>query len=147
MLLLEVTAGQGTNLGHRFEQLGRVIERSRRSDRLGVCFDTCHALAAGYEFRDARSFRATFRRLEAAVGIERLRACHLNDSRFDLGSRRDRHEHIGEGKVGCEAFRLILRSRRFRGLPMVLETPKGEDGAEDRRNLAVLRGLVGRKRA
>jgi deoxyribonuclease-4 len=145
-VLLENTAGQGTNLGHRFEQLAWMIERSGAEDRLGVCFDTCHALAAGYDIRTARSFRETFSEFDRTVGCERLKAFHLNDSKFGPGSRRDRHEHIGKGLVGLEAFRLILNDRTFRRLPMVLETPKGEDLAEDRENLSVLRSLVGRKR-
>ena len=141
-VLLETSAGQGTNLGYRFEHLAWILDRSRAEDRLGVCFDTCHALASGYEFRDARSYRATFREFDRLIGVERLKSFHLNDSRHGLGSRKDRHQHIGRGEVGVEAFRLILNDRRFRNLPMVLETPKGPDLAEDRENLAVLRGLL-----
>ncbi len=141
-VLLETTAGQGTNLGHRFEHLGFVLERSRAGERLGVCFDTCHALAAGYEFCEPGSYETMWRDFDRAVGLERLRAFHLNDSKHGLGSRKDRHEHIGRGEVGREAFRLILNDRRFRDLPMVLETPKGPDLAEDRRNLAALRRLL-----
>jgi deoxyribonuclease-4 len=141
-VLLETTAGQGSNLGSRFEELAWVIGRSKCGERLGVCFDTCHALAAGYEFRDARSYRETFRLFDRVIGIDRLDAFHLNDSKTGIGSRRDRHEHIGHGEVGLEAFRLILNDRRFRALPMVLETPKGEDLAEDRVNLDVLRAMV-----
>ena len=111
---------------------------------LGACFDTCHALAAGYEFRDAVSYAETFARLDSTIGLSRLRAFHLNDSRGGLGSRVDRHAHIGRGEVGLEAFRLLLNDPRFRGLPMVLETEKGDDLAEDRENLAVLRSLVAR---
>ncbi len=144
--LLEVTAGQGTNLGHRFEQIAWVIEHAAVGDRLGVCFDTCHALAAGYEFRDAHSFRETFAAFESTIGLHRLKAFHLNDSKFGLGSRRDRHEHIGKGEVGLDAFRMILDDRRFRDLPMVLETPKGADLAEDRENLAVLHSLIAARR-
>ncbi len=116
---------------------------ARNADRLGVCFDTCHALAAGYEFREPRSYRAMWATFDRVIGLERLRAFHLNDSKRELGSRRDRHEHIGRGHVGLDAFRMVLADRRFRGLPMVLETPKDETLAEDRENLAVLRGLVG----
>jgi len=141
-VLLETTAGQGTNLGHRFDELGRVLDRVREADRVGVCFDTCHVLAAGYDFRDAASYRRTIGELDSAVGLERVKAFHLNDSRNGLGTRRDRHEHIGKGEVGLEGFRRILGDRRFRDVPMVLETPKGEDLAEDRENLSVLRGLV-----
>jgi deoxyribonuclease-4 len=146
-VLLENTAGQGTNLGRRFEEIGAIIESSAGADRLGMCFDTCHALAAGYPFDDARSYRETFARLDEGVGVERLRAFHLNDSKFELGSRRDRHEHIGDGHVGLDGFRRILADRRFRDLPMVLETPKGPDLADDRKNLAALRSLVGRRAA
>ena len=144
-VLLETTAGQGSNLGHRFEQLAWLIEHSGVGERLGVCFDTCHVLASGYDIRDPRGFRATLAEFDREIGLDRLRAFHLNDSKFGAGSRRDRHEHIGKGEVGLEAFRMIVNDARFRQLPMVLETPKGKDLAEDRSNLARLRALVGRK--
>jgi deoxyribonuclease-4 len=144
-VLLETTAGQGTSLGCRFEQLAWMIEHSGVEDRLGVCFDTCHVLAAGYDIRTPRRFRQAIAEFDRTVGLERLRAFHLNDSKLGPGSRRDRHEHIGKGEVGLDAFRLIVNDRRFRGLPMVLETPKGDDLAEDRENLSVLRSLVGRR--
>lgn len=142
MVLLEVTAGQGTNLGSRFEHLAWILEHARSTDRLAVCFDTCHALAAGYELRDERSFNATFAEFDRLIGLDRLLAFHLNDSKYGLGSRKDRHEHIGQGELGLAAFRFLLNDRRFAGLPMVLETPKGEDLAEDRENLSVLRSLI-----
>ena len=141
-ILLETTAGQGATLGHRFEHLAHVLDRSRAGERLGVCFDTCHSLAAGYEFRDRRSYRSTFSELDRTIGISRLLAFHLNDSKHPLGSCKDRHEHIGRGEVGLEAFRLILNDRRFRSVPMVLETPKGADLVEDRENMAVLRQML-----
>jgi deoxyribonuclease-4 len=143
-VVLEVTAGQGATLGSKFEEISAILDRSESTRRVGVCFDTCHALAAGYEFRDARSYRETFDAFDRVVGIDRLRVFHLNDSKGGLGSRLDRHEHIGRGQVGLEAFRLVLRDRRFRDLPMLLETPKGEDLAEDRENLAILRAMVER---
>jgi deoxyribonuclease-4 len=143
-VLLEITAGQGRCLGGTFEEIASVLDGVRCPSRLGACFDTCHALAAGYEFRDAVSYAETFARLDSTIGLSRLRAFHLNDSRGALGSRVDRHAHIGRGEVGLEAFRLLLNDPRFRGLPMVLETEKGDDLAEDRENLAVLRSLVGR---
>ncbi len=143
-VLLEVTAGQGASLGSSFEEIAWILGRASSGSRLGVCFDTCHALAAGYEFRDARSYRETFAAFDRTVGIARIRAFHLNDSKGGLGSRLDRHAHIGRGEIGLEAFRLILADRRFRGLPMVLETPKGQDLAEDRENLAILRAMVDR---
>jgi deoxyribonuclease-4 len=143
-ILLEITAGQGTNLGGRFEELASVVERARTGERIGICFDTCHALASGYEFRDAASYEETMASFDRTLGIERLRAFHLNDSRAALGSRIDRHAHIGHGKVGLEAFRLILNDPRFEDVGMVIETEKGEDLAEDRVNLAVLRSLRAR---
>lgn len=141
-IVLEITAGGGTSLGGRFEQLGFVLEKVRRPERIGICFDTCHALAAGYELRDAEAYRRTFDALERSVSVSRVRAFHLNDSRGRLGSRFDRHAAIGRGQLGLEAFRLILNDPRFEDLPMVIETEKGEDLAEDRENLGILRGLV-----
>jgi deoxyribonuclease-4 len=141
-LLLEITAGQGSSLGHRFEQLRWILERARTPERLGVCFDTCHALAAGYDLRSARAYHATFDELERILGLSWLRAFHLNDSRHGLGSRRDRHEHIGHGQLGLTAFRLLLQDPRWRDRPMLIETPKGKDLAADRRNLATLRRLA-----
>jgi deoxyribonuclease-4 len=143
-VLLENTAGQGTMLGARFEELGGILAAAKRSDRVGVCFDTCHALAAGYEFRTPASYAETMTALDRAVGLDKLHGFHLNDSKGDLGSQRDRHEHIGKGKVGLEAFRLILSDVRFRDIPMVLETEKGDDLAEDRVNLGVLRRMIAR---
>jgi deoxyribonuclease-4 len=145
-VLLETTAGQGTNLGHTFEQIGWILSHSGVEERLGVCFDTCHVLAAGYDIRDAASLRRTWKQFDEIIGLAHLKAFHLNDSKFGPGSRRDRHEHIGKGQAGIEPFRSIVNDRRFRELPMVLETPKGEDLAEDRENLSLLRSLVGSAR-
>jgi deoxyribonuclease-4 len=141
-ILLETTSGQGATLGHRFEHLARIMDRASSRERLGVCFDTCHSLAAGYEFRDRRSYRRTFSEIERTIGLSRLLAFHLNDSKHPIGSRKDRHEHIGRGEVGLEAFRMVLNDRRFRSVPMVLETPKGADLAEDVENLAILRQML-----
>lgn len=143
-VLLENTAGQGSCLGWRFEQLAELIRRVGEPDRLGICFDTCHAFAAGYPLADRRDFLATFREFDHVVGIERLAAMHLNDSKRELGSRVDRHEHIGQGKIGRDAFSHILRDKRFRDLPMYLETPKGEHEGEawDAINLRLLRELA-----
>lgn len=143
-VLLETTAGQGTSLGSRFEELGEILKAANHSERVGVCLDTCHLLAAGYEFRSAATYGETMAQLDRVVGLERLFGVHLNDSKGDLGCRRDRHEHIGKGKVGIEAFRLILADPRLRDVPMVLETEKGDDLAEDRVNLAVLRSVLTR---
>lgn len=141
-VLLETTAGQGATLGHRFEHLARLVTKSAYPERLGVCYDTCHTFAAGYDIRTPEAYAATFESFDRLIGIGRLRAVHLNDSRGALGSRLDRHEHIGKGKLGLEAFRLLLNDPRFRDLPMVLETPKGPEMEEDVENLSVLRSLM-----
>jgi deoxyribonuclease-4 len=141
-VLLENTAGQGTALGWRFEHLARLLELVERRERLGVCLDTCHLLAAGYDIRTADTYAATMNEFARVVGLEQLKAWHLNDSQKDLGSRVDRHTHIGEGCIGLEAFRLLVNDPRFVDLPMIIETPKGKDMAEDVENLARLRALV-----
>lgn len=141
-VLLETTAGQGHTLGYRFEQLAQIIAGVREPGWLGVCLDTCHAFAAGYELRTPEGYQETWRQFEATLGLERLKCVHLNDSKGCLGCRLDRHAHIGEGQLGLEPFRMLLNDPRFRSLPMVLETPKGPQMAEDVRNLAVLRSLI-----
>ncbi len=142
--LLETTAGQGTALGWRFEQLAAVFDRVKDPDRLGVCFDTCHVFAAGYELNTPKKYAATMNAFDRLVGLKRIKAFHLNDSRRECGSRVDRHEHIGRGAIGIRAFRLLLADERFPAVPMYLETPKGEDGGVDWdvRNLRVLRGML-----
>ena len=142
-ILLEITAGQGDGLGHTFEELAWLCGNAAPSERLGICFDTAHALAAGYEFRDAESYAAMWAEFDATIGRDRLHAIHLNDSKRDLGSRVDRHEQLGQGYVGLEAIRLLVNDPSLRHVPMVLETPKGPDLKEDIENLAILRGLVG----
>lgn len=141
-VLLETTAGQGTTLGYRFEHLARLMELVRQSERLCVCVDTCHLLAAGYDIRTPETYAATFDEFDRVIGVERIKALHLNDSQKDLGSRVDRHAHIGDGCIGIEGFRSVVNDARFAGLPMILETPKGEDLAEDIENLGKLRGLI-----
>jgi len=143
-ILLENTAGQGSALGGTLEELATILARAEDAPRLGVCLDTCHALAAGYELRNEASYGAFVTAVDRAVGLSRVKGFHLNDSKCDLGSRLDRHEHIGRGRLGLEPFRLLLNDRRFEDVPMVLETPKGDDLAEDRVNLEVLRSLVAR---
>ncbi len=144
-VLLETTAGQGTSLGHRFEQLAAILEQVEAAQRVGLCLDTCHLFAAGYDIRSPAGYRETMRRLAACGGPARVKAIHLNDSRQGLGSRVDRHAHIGEGCLGSAAFRLFLNDPRFRAVPMILETPKDADFvAADRRNLARLRRLLAR---
>lgn len=141
-VLLETTAGQGTTLGARFEELGEILKAANHPERAGICFDTCHVFAAGYDFRSASTYDETMTALDRSVGLDRLFGVHLNDSKGDLGSRRDRHEHIGKGKLGLEAFRLILADGRLRDVPMVLETEKGDDLDEDRVNLGTLRSVI-----
>lgn len=139
---LEITAGQGSNLGYRFEQIGNMIDATRESDRLRVCFDTEHAFAAGYDIRTRDGYERTFGEFDEAIGIKFLAAFHLNDSKKKFNSRVDRHEHIGKGFIGIDAFRMLVNDRRFWGLPMCLETPKGPDLKEDRENLELLRSLI-----
>jgi deoxyribonuclease-4 len=142
--LLETTAGQGSNLGWKFEHLATVLDGVRDPDRLGICFDTCHVFAAGYPMGTEKDFKATMRALNKTVGVKKIRAFHLNDSLKPLGSRIDRHAAIGRGEMGKEPFRFLLADRRFRKVPMYLETPKGEEkGVElDVINLRTLRKLI-----
>lgn len=144
LVLMETTAGQGDSLCYRFEHFAWIIENVERPERLGVCFDTCHVFAAGYDLRTAGAYRQTMQELAALVGLERVRVFHLNDSQGELGSRVDRHAHIGQGQMGLEPFRFLLNDPRFADRPMVLETPKGPDMEKDRHNLAVLRTLLPR---
>jgi deoxyribonuclease IV len=130
-ILLETTAGQGSTLGWRFEHLAAILDGVKDDSRLGVCFDTCHVFAAGYEITSQPDYRATMKEFDKTVGLDRIRAFHLNDSVKDCGSRVDRHAHIGCGKIGLEAFGWLLRDRRFRNVPMVLETPKGMENGDD----------------
>ena len=141
-ITLETTAGQGSNLGYSFEQLEAMIEGTEASDRLAVCYDTCHTLAAGYDFRTPEGYARVFGQFDEAIGLARLTVFHLNDSKHGLASRKDRHAHIGEGSVGLEGFRLILNDARFKEIPMLLETPKSKDMHEDMENLAQLRALI-----
>ena len=141
---LEITAGQGSNLGYRFDQIANIIDATKESDRLRVCFDTEHAFAAGYDIRTKEGYERTFTEFDETIGIQVLAAFHLNDSKKEFNSRVDRHEHIGKGQIGIDAFRLLLNDKRFWGLPMCLETPKGPDLVEDRQNLTLLRNLIGK---
>lgn len=143
-LWLENTAGQGTNLGHRFEHLRAIIDGVRDPSRLGVCIDTCHMFAAGYGLRTRSEYQATIDELNEVVGLRLVRAFHLNDSKKPRGSRVDRHEHIGEGELGLDPFRFLLNDGRFSELPMYLETKKEDRGGEpmDAVNLRTLRSLV-----
>jgi deoxyribonuclease-4 len=150
-VLLEHTAGQGTNLGHRFEHLAAILERLDGSPRIGICLDTCHLLTAGYDLCTEKTYADTFREFDRTVGLDRIAVFHLNDSKKPCGSRVDRHEHIGKGCLGIEPFRRLLNDRRFSRLPMLLETPKLETAESkrrsdvdpwDARNLRTLRKLI-----
>ncbi|MDQ3045270.1 MAG: deoxyribonuclease IV [Chloroflexota bacterium] len=142
MVLLETTAGQGTSLGRTFEELAGIAARVEDQSRLGVCLDTCHVFAAGYDLRTLESYRTTISQFETIVGLVRLKAIHINDSQKALSSRVDRHAHIGDGELGLDAFRWLVNDRRLAGIPAILETEKSPDGENDRRNLATLRKLV-----
>ncbi len=141
---LENTAGQGTNLGHRFEHLARLIDGVKDNSRLGVCIDTCHTFAAGYGLKSQAEYKATIDELDDVIGLRRVRAFHLNDSKKPQGSRVDRHDHIGEGELGLDPFTFVLKDNRFAKLPMYLETKKEDrDGeAMDAVNLRTLRSLL-----
>jgi len=148
-LLLETTAGQGTSLGSRFEHLAWLLHAIGPPGRVGVCFDTCHVFAAGYDIRTTETYGATMAEFDRVVGLAHIRAFHLNDSRLGLGSRRDRHEHIGRGKIGRTAFRCLLRDPRFAAVPKLIETPKKDAERDDwdAVNLRTLRRLARPQRA
>lgn len=143
-VLLEATAGQGSCLGCRFEHLAEPIARVKRPERVGVCIDTCHIFAAGYPLGTEKDYKATMHKLDKTVGVKQVKAFHLNDSAKPFGSRVDRHAHIGRGEMGIEPFRFLLNDRRFRKVPMYMETPKGEEKGRDldEINLETLRGLI-----
>jgi deoxyribonuclease-4 len=141
-IALETMAGQGSAVGSRFEEIAAAIARTRDPERIGVCLDTCHVFAAGYDLRTREGYQETMRRFDGEIGLRRLCAVHVNDSKKDLGCRVDRHEHIGKGCLGREPFQFIMNDPRLLPVPLLLETPKGEDCREDVENLEVLMGLV-----
>jgi deoxyribonuclease-4 len=142
-VVIETTAGQGTSLGHRFEQIALILNQIGLPERTGVCLDTCHIFAAGYDIRTPEGYDEVVDAFDRLVGIPRLKVIHLNDCKRELGCRVDRHEHIGQGEIGRRAFGCLLTDPRLRGIPMILETPKdGDSVAADRRNLATLRRLA-----
>lgn len=144
-ILLEMTAGQGTSLGHRLEHLAEIMEMTESQERLGVCMDTCHAFAAGYDFRTTKAYRQFFGEFDRILGLDRLRLFHLNDSKNGLGARVDRHEHPGAGLIGLKAFSFFLNDPKLAHLPFLIETPKGKskDGLDwDVVNLNLLRSLI-----
>jgi len=139
---LETTAGQGSNIGYRFEHLRDILDICRYPERVSVCVDTCHVFAAGYDIREEKEYLRIMNRFDRVVGLDKVCLFHFNDSKRELGSRVDRHDHIGEGKIGVNAFAFILNDSRFEDVPKILETPKGKTNREDRRNLELLRSLV-----
>ena len=141
-LLLETTAGQGTSIGHTFEQLSAIIEKVHDKARIGVCLDTCHIFAAGYDISNKKGYEKTIRAFDDIIGLNNLFVIHLNDTKKACGTRVDRHEHIGDGFIGLDAFRLIMNDTRLQKIPKILETPKLKDGADaDIINLELLRKL------
>lgn len=140
--LLETAAGQGSCVGCTFEELGRIRALVDAKDRVGVCFDTCHVFASGYDIREGDGYERTVEELERHVGIDHVGAFHVNDSKKGCGSRVDRHEHIGDGQLGLEPFRMLLNDRRFALVPKLLETPKTIETESDRRNIGTLRSLI-----
>jgi len=140
-LLLEIMAGQGGAACYRFEHLASIIKQSKHKRHLGVCFDTCHAFAAGYDFRDAHGYKAMWKEFDSLIGLDKLKAIHINDSKKELGSRVDRHENIGEGKIGLPAFKLLMNDKHLAHVPKILETPRAT--LEDyQHNMAVLKKLL-----
>ncbi len=141
--VLETTAGQGSVLGYRFEHLREIIDTVDEPHRMAVCIDTCHIFAAGYDMRTDEGYERIMRQFDEIIGLDQLVAIHANDSKRELGSRVDRHEHIGKGAIGKEGFRLLMQDERLKHIPKILETPKGKDLKEDKMNLNVLRTLAG----
>lgn len=140
--MLEITAGQGTALGYKFEHIAKIIEMVDGKDRMSVCVDTAHMFAAGYDFRSEKSYKITMQEFDTIIGIDRLKCMHINDSKKELGSRVDRHEHIGDGFIGRDGFRNIMNDARLENIPKILETPKGKEQLEDLENLKILRSLI-----
>ena len=141
-LLLETTAGQGSHLGYTFEQIAQMIDGIEDKAHIGVCLDTCHIFAAGYAISDPKDYKATMKKFDEVIGLDKLKIIHMNDSMKEFGSKKDRHEHIGKGHIGIEAFRNIVNDKRLAKVPMILETHKEEDLLDDIENLKVLRSLV-----
>jgi deoxyribonuclease IV len=144
LTILETTAGQGTSVGHRFEQLREIIDRIDEGDRMAVCADTCHLFAAGYPLHTETGWEETIAEFDAVIGLPRLAVVHVNDSKKGFDSRVDRHEHIGKGAIGLEGFRRLMNDPRVASVPKILETEKSEDMHEDVENMNALRSLVAR---
>ena len=140
--MLELTAGQGTNLGYRFEHIAEIIDLVEDKNRMAVCIDTAHIFAAGYDIRTPEAYEKTMSEFDKIIGFDKLKLLHMNDSKKELGSRRDRHEHIGKGFIGLEGFANIMNDKRIGNIPKILETPKGKEQTEDIENLKTLKSLI-----
>lgn len=140
--VVETTSGQGTNLGYKFEHINQIIEMIENKSRIGVCIDSCHIFSAGYDIRDEKKYSMTIKLFDEIIGLKYLKVIHLNDSKSDFGSRVDRHEHIGKGKIGVKPFSYFMNDKRFINIPKIIETPKGKDLKEDIVNLKLLRKLI-----
>jgi deoxyribonuclease-4 len=144
-ILLETTAGQGTNLGYSFEHLRTIYDKVKQNDRLGYCYDTCHTFVAGYDITSREAYEETMQKFDKVLGIENLLCFHINDAKKGLGSRIDRHEHIGKGTLGELPFAMLMQDKRFKDIPKILETPKGKDQKEDVMNMKILKRLAKKK--
>jgi len=142
----ETTAGQGTNLGYKFEHLAKIVDMVEDKKRMKVCLDTCHIFAAGYPLQDEKDYKKTMKEFNQILGLKNLKVIHISDSKKPFGSRVDRHEHIGEGYLGLDPFRHVMNDNRLKKIPKILETPKGQDAAEDIENLKKLRSLIQEKK-
>jgi deoxyribonuclease-4 len=140
--MLEATAGQGTAIGYRFEQLQKIIELVEHKERMSVCIDTVHVFAAGYDIKNPKEYKKVIKAFDEIIGLDRLKCFHMNDSKKELGSRVDRHEHIGKGFIGLDGFSNIMNDRRLKNIPKILETPKGKEQLEDLENIAALKKLI-----
>jgi len=141
MILLEDTAGSGTHLGYTFGQLKRMIEGAKDRKKIGICFDTCHAFAAGYDLSHQEGVEQTLEEIDKYVGLERLKVIHINDSKYPLGSRKDRHMHIGKGYIGLEGFKVLVNHKYLKDLPFILETPKNDE-KDDLKNINLVKSLI-----
>jgi len=142
--MLEATAGQGTAIGYRFEHLRKIIDLVEDKERMTVCIDTAHIFAAGYDIKNEKNYNKIIKEFDEIVGLEQLKCFHMNDSKKELGSRVDRHEHIGKGFIGKEGFKNIMNDIRLEHVPKILETPKGKECLEDLKNIKVLKSLIKR---
>lgn len=140
--MLELTAGQGTNLGYRFEHIAEIIDLVEDKNRMAVCIDTAHIFAAGYDIRTPEAYEKTMSEFDKIIGFDKLKLLHMNDSKKELGSRKDRHEHIGKGFIGLQGFANIMNDKRIGNIPKILETPKGKEQTEDIENLKILKSLI-----